>query len=43
MQLLKAEKYPIPANMELEYRIPEGSDIIAEAKKCFAYVKSCQA
>ncbi|MGJ5813786.1 sugar phosphate isomerase/epimerase family protein [Paludibaculum fermentans] len=43
LQLLKAEKYPIPANLELEYPIPEGSDIIAEAKKCLAYVKSCLA
>ncbi|MCU1234895.1 MAG: Xylose isomerase domain protein barrel [Candidatus Solibacter sp.] len=43
MQLLKAEKYPFPANLELEYPIPEGSDIIAEAKKCLAYVKSCLA
>ena len=43
LQLLKKEKYPFPANMELEYRIPEGSDIVAEAKKCFAYVKSCLA
>ena len=43
LQLLKTEKYPIPANMELEYPIPEGSDIVAEAKKCFAYVKSCLA
>ena len=43
LQLLKTEKYPIPANMELEYRIPDGSDIVAEAKKCFAYVKSCLA
>jgi len=41
MQLLKQEKYPFPANLELEYPIPEGSDIIAEAKKCLAYVKSC--
>ena len=41
LQLLKTEKYPIPANLELEYRIPEGSDTVAEAKKCFAYVKSC--
>ena len=41
--LLKKEKYPIPANLELEYPIPEGSDIIAEAKKCLAYVKSCLA
>jgi sugar phosphate isomerase/epimerase len=41
LQLLKKEKYGFPANLELEYPIPEGSDIIAEAKKCLAYVKSC--
>lgn len=41
LQLLKTEKYPIPGNLELEYPIPEGSDIVAEAKKCLAYVKSC--
>ena len=43
LQLLKKEKYPIPANLELEYPIPADSDIIAEAKKCLAYVKSCLA
>jgi sugar phosphate isomerase/epimerase len=43
LQLLKREKYRIPANLELEYPIPQGSDIVAEAKKCFAYVKSCLA
>lgn len=43
LQLLKKERYPIPANLELEYPVPEGSDIISEAKKCFAYVKSCLA
>ena len=43
LQLLKKEKYPIPANLELEYPIPEGSNIVAEAKKCLAYVKSCLA
>jgi len=43
LQLLKTEKYPFPANLELEYRVPDGSDIVAEAKKCFAYVKSCLA
>jgi sugar phosphate isomerase/epimerase len=41
--LLKKEKYPFPANLELEYPIPPDSDIVAEAKKCFAYVKSCLA
>lgn len=43
MQLLKKEKYPFPANLELEYTVPADSTIVAEAKKCFAYVKSCLA
>jgi len=43
MQLLKKEKYGFPANLELEYGIPEGSTIVAEGKKCFTYVKSCLA
>ncbi|MDX2149594.1 MAG: sugar phosphate isomerase/epimerase [Bryobacteraceae bacterium] len=43
LQLMKREQYPFPANLELEYRIPEGSTIIEEAKKCLAYVKSCLA
>jgi sugar phosphate isomerase/epimerase len=41
MQLLKKEKYRFPANLELEYPIPADSNIIAEARKCLAYVKSC--
>lgn len=41
LQLLKKEKYGFPANLELEYPIPPDSNIIAEAKKCLAYVKSC--
>ena len=41
MQLLKKEKYHFPANLELEYPIPADSNIVAEAKKCLAYVKSC--
>lgn len=41
LQLLKKEKYPFPANLELEYPVPPGSNIVAEAKKCLAYVKSC--
>jgi sugar phosphate isomerase/epimerase len=41
MQLLKKEKYGFPANLELEYPVPADSDIVAEAKKCLAYVKSC--
>jgi len=41
LQLLKKEKYKFPANLELEYPVPADSNIVAEAKKCFAYVKSC--
>ncbi len=41
LQLMKKEKYSFPANMEIEYPIPEGSNIVEEGKKCFAYVKSC--
>jgi len=43
LQLLKREKYGFPANLELEYPVPQDSTIIAEAKKCLAYVKSCLA
>jgi sugar phosphate isomerase/epimerase len=41
LQLLKKEKYHFPANLELEYRVPADSNIVAEAKKCLAYVKGC--
>jgi sugar phosphate isomerase/epimerase len=43
LQLLKKEKYKFPANIELEYPIPQGSDPVAEVKKCLAYTKSCLA
>ena len=43
LQLLKQEKYKFPANIELEYRIPEGSDRVAEVKKCLAYCKEALA
>jgi sugar phosphate isomerase/epimerase len=43
LQLLKKEKYKFPANLELEYPVPADSTIVAEAKKCLAYVKSCLA
>lgn len=37
--LLKKNKYKIPANIELEYRIPDGSDPVAEVGKCLAFCK----
>lgn len=39
--LMSKEKYAFPANIELEYRIPEGSDPVAEVAKCYAYAKKC--
>jgi sugar phosphate isomerase/epimerase len=40
LQLLKARKYPIPANIEYEYR---GEDTVAEVRKCFQYCKDALA
>jgi hypothetical protein len=34
--LLKKNKWPIPANIEYEYK---GQDAVAEVKKCFQYCK----
>jgi sugar phosphate isomerase/epimerase len=41
--LLKKEKYGFPANIELEYRIPDDSTVIAEMKKCLQYCKDALA
>ncbi|MGE0104732.1 MAG: sugar phosphate isomerase/epimerase family protein [Blastocatellales bacterium] len=40
LQLLKSQKYDIPANIEYEYR---GADPIAEVRKCFQYMKDALA
>jgi sugar phosphate isomerase/epimerase len=40
LQILKTKKYPIPANIEYEY---DGTDTVAEVKKCFAYCKAALA
>lgn len=37
--LLKKKKYDIPVSVELEYKIPEGSDAVKEVSKCVAYAK----
>ena len=41
LALMKKEKYTFPANIELEYAIPEGSDPVAEVAKCYQYAKNC--
>jgi hypothetical protein len=38
--LLKKNKWPIYADIELEYPVPEGSDAVAEVKKCIEFCKS---
>jgi sugar phosphate isomerase/epimerase len=43
LQLLKKEKWPIYADIELEYKVPEGSDAVKEVRKCFEYCKEALA
>jgi sugar phosphate isomerase/epimerase len=40
LQTLKEHKWPIPANIEYEYK---GSDTVAEVKKCYEYCKGALA
>ncbi|MHA7128713.1 sugar phosphate isomerase/epimerase family protein [Algoriphagus namhaensis] len=37
LQSMKTSKYSFPATIELEYKIPPGSNPILEVKKCFEY------
>ena len=39
LTLLKQKKYGIPATIELEYDIPEGSDAVKETKNCLMFAK----
>jgi sugar phosphate isomerase/epimerase len=39
LQLLKQEKWPIYADIELEYRVPPDSDSVKEVAKCVTYCK----
>jgi sugar phosphate isomerase/epimerase len=43
LNLMAREKYKFPANIELEYQVPEGSDRITEMKKCLQYCKDALA
>ncbi|UCG89180.1 MAG: sugar phosphate isomerase/epimerase [Gemmatimonadota bacterium] len=40
LQLMKRNKYTFPADIELEYEIPEDSDAVAEVKKCVEYCRN---
>jgi hypothetical protein len=43
LQLLKKERWPIYADIELEYQIPAGSDPVQEVAKCLQYCKEALA
>ncbi|MDB4918504.1 sugar phosphate isomerase/epimerase [Mucilaginibacter sp.] len=40
LALMKKKKYKFPATIELEYKIPEGSDAVKEVIKCRAYAQN---
>jgi sugar phosphate isomerase/epimerase len=39
LQLVKKNKWKIPASIELEYNIPEGSDAVKEVRKCVDFCR----
>lgn len=43
LQLMRKEKWTFPANIELEYKIPAGSDAIREVAKCVDYCRAALA
>jgi sugar phosphate isomerase/epimerase len=43
LQTVRKNKWNIPASIELEYSIPEGSDAVKEVQKCVQYCKDALA
>ncbi len=43
LRLIRREKYPFMATIELEYRIPDGSDTMTELAKCVQFCKDALA
>jgi sugar phosphate isomerase/epimerase len=43
LQLVSKEKYKFPCNIEFEYAVPQGSDVMTEMKKCVQYCKDALA
>jgi len=43
LQLMRKEKWTFPADIEVEYRIPEGSNSVAEVAKCLQFCKDALA
>jgi len=40
LQLMKKEKYDFQATIEFEYRVPDGSELMAEIQKCVDYCRN---
>jgi sugar phosphate isomerase/epimerase len=40
LRLMRDQKYAFPATIELEYAVPQGSNPIAEVKKCLAFCQT---
>ena len=40
LQLVKKNKWAIPASIELEYTVPEGSDAVQEVRRCVEYCRT---
>ncbi|MCA9266128.1 MAG: sugar phosphate isomerase/epimerase [Planctomycetales bacterium] len=43
LQLMQQEKWTFPADIELEYQVPQGSTAVAEVAKCLQYCKEALA
>jgi sugar phosphate isomerase/epimerase len=43
LQLMRKEKWTFPAEVELEYKIPDGSNAVAEVAKCVEYCRQALA
>ena len=43
LQLMRKEKWTFPGDIELEYKIPQGSNAVAEVAKCVQYCKEALA
>jgi sugar phosphate isomerase/epimerase len=43
LQMVRKNKWKMPATIELEYPIPQGSDAVKEVAKCFDYCKKALA
>ena len=41
LQIVSKNSWKIPATIELEYDIPQGSDAVREVKKCVDYCRGC--